>query len=146
MPNRRTHCFVGGAAGLAVGLMSDHRSLAESEQVARAIGALIGGVAGGAMPDILEPADNPNHRAFAHSVLVGGGLAALGIKLSGNLRGAARLENVPLVHGLPTNAAGCAMILHFLSGVILGMAVGYASHIVLDALTPKGVPLAVRGF
>ena len=76
--------------------------------------------AGGAaalLPDILEPADSPNHRKFFHS------LTAAGLV-------------VYAISGRHTN--GCSKpVLKILT--ILGM--GYLSHLALDSTTPRAIDL-----
>lgn len=72
-----------------------------------------------ALPDLLEPAYHPNHRAFFHSVCCGSALAygAFGKhseRWCNNDRHAARLG-----------------------------ALAYLSHLLLDAGTPKSLPLLV---
>jgi len=69
-------------------------------------------------PDLLEPASDPNHRQFFHSVAMLAVLAVGGIKL---LSDPSLGEEEEL--GL------------------LAASVGYASHILMDGLSPKSVPL-----
>lgn len=84
------------------------------------LGGLIAAVGAGAvmasLPDLIEPADHPNHRAFFHSVVFNGVLAAY-------------LRNVWLGERAPEEK----ILL-----IILGLA--WLSHPCLDALTPKSVP------
>jgi len=78
--------------------------------------AAIGGACG-ALPDIIEPADNPNHRALFHSLACAGVLTygAFG-KHTANLRSEDR-------HTLRIAA------------------LSYLSHLLLDSETPKGLPI-----
>lgn len=78
----------------------------------------VGGAAIAALPDILEPATNPNHRALFHSLACGGAVAygAFGKhtnKLSPNSKHALHVA-----------------------------ALSYLSHLLLDSGTPKGLPIA----
>jgi membrane-bound metal-dependent hydrolase YbcI (DUF457 family) len=82
------------------------------------IAAAIGFV-GGLLPDLLEPASNPNHRKFAHSILVAIGLfVVIGLiwRSSESISDEQRL------------ALG-------------SMVVAYLSHLMMDSTTPKCIPL-----
>lgn len=76
--------------------------------------------AGGAaalLPDILEPADSPNHRKFFHSITAAGLVV---YAMSGR------------------HTEGCSKpVLKLLT--ILGM--GYLSHLALDCTTPRAIDL-----
>lgn len=76
-----------------------------------------GGAVIGALPDILEPATNPNHRDFFHSVVFGGAV----------LYGAFGKHSQKW-H--PNDRFAAASI-----------ALSYLSHLYLDSGTPKGLPL-----
>jgi len=70
------------------------------------------------VPDLLEPATNPNHRAFFHSWGFSGTLGYGAYKLSQN----------PHVHSF-----GKTLTLSFLAGFLI--------HIIEDSRTPNGVGL-----
>lgn len=76
------------------------------------------GAAAGLLPDILEPAYHPNHRAVFHSITTA---VTLGY-------GAARAWNSPQFSGSDR------------IGLLLGY-VGYLSHLLADSRTPKSIPL-----
>ena len=80
-------------------------------------GAGIGAVAG-VLPDIIEPATNPNHRKLFHSVLTGAAVTYGMYK--GNTS-----ENLNHEAKTTINIVGSA----------------YLSHLVLDSGTPKGLPI-----
>jgi len=99
------------------------------------------------MPDILEPAADPNHRKFAHSLVVGG---ALSVARFGEMQLSCRRRADAAHQRLLSHIPGCperdttlleVLIWRFLAGAAVGFAVGYASHLVLDATTTKGLPL-----
>jgi len=48
-------------------------------QIYEAIGALFGGYWGSRLPDVFEPANNPHHRALAHSLSAGTVISATAI-------------------------------------------------------------------
>lgn len=82
------------------------------------LGAL-GGLAGSALPDILEPAIHPNHRGMAHSAVVGSGISIKTIK------------------SLTTNSSQSQ---NTKAVILTALAVGYLSHLFLDGKTAKGLP------
>lgn len=99
------------------------------------------------MPDILEPATSPNHRKLAHSVATGG---ALGLAKIAELQAACRrraiTQNQLAARCAPrsterSNAEFTAFAWTFTAGLVVGFAAGYASHLTLDALTQRSLPL-----
>jgi len=146
MPRRRVHSGIGLVTGIGAGFLAtqgvdpDYRVL---EVAAAAIGGLLGGIA----PDVLEPAGHPNHRAFFHSVTSAGVLSvAAGEGWVALLRdqadecaarAAAALQGSDIRH---SEEFKCAMW-HCLAGVLIGFFAGYASHLILDAGTSKGLPV-----
>lgn len=78
------------------------------------------GLAAGVAPDMLEPATDPNHRAFGHSLTLGTGLARFGI-----------------VRCCRENA-DWEEFTKIVSAVAI---VSYAVHLIADSCTPKGLPL-----
>lgn len=79
--------------------------------------SLIGGCVA-LLPDILEPATNPNHRDFCHSGTVGVSSVILINRVKNN-------------SNLPTEQ----------KEFFISMISAYDSHLVLDSQTPKGLPL-----
>lgn len=75
------------------------------------------GGAAGLLPDILEPADTPNHRAFFHSLAAA---ALVAWAMSGK------------------HTKDCAP---GSKKLLLSMGFAYLSHLVLDAQTPKSIPI-----
>src|SRR3989344_7686238 len=114
MSNRTTHAFVGGLVGLGIYLYS--RKILDQEPNLKGllISSLLGAGAG-ILPDMLEPATNPMHREFFHSVVVGGGLAYI-VK---------NIINNPDIDNSTKE-------------VLITLCGGYGSHLFLDASTPAG--------
>jgi inner membrane protein len=81
------------------------------------------GLVAGTVPDALEPAIHPNHRALCHSMALGGGLAKFA-----------------LVNCCKENG-DWEEFLKILAAVAT---VCYVTHLVADACTPKGLPLLHR--
>ncbi|WP_194855558.1 metal-dependent hydrolase [Alloalcanivorax venustensis] len=75
----------------------------------------------GRLPDILEPANNPLHRRFFHSMAMGGFVAYGGYKA---------------YQWRPDSWPERAMRAALVAGSI-----AYISHLALDAFTPRSLPL-----
>ncbi len=81
---------------------------------------LVGGVFG-LLPDLIEPASHPNHRSLFHSVAALAGLMYVGSRvLSSSLDKKAK------------------------SGITVMLA-SYTTHLLLDLMTPKGLPVLANG-
>jgi len=130
MPNLKKHVAVAAGVGGGANLLWQLCKLFDSpnppkdfwETLCRidyfemAAFAAIGGACG-ALPDIIEPADNPNHRALFHSLACAGVLTYGAFsKHTANLRPEDR-------HTLRIAA------------------LSYLSHLLLDSETPKGLPI-----
>jgi membrane-bound metal-dependent hydrolase YbcI (DUF457 family) len=121
MPNRNTHLIIAGVAGATVNVLIQLDRMAMDRTREFHWGeflfcASIGAVAG-LLPDILDPATTPNHRAFFHSI------------------SAAALVAYTIT-GKHTKKWSATTLLFF---IILG--VGYLSHLGADACTPKSIRL-----
>jgi membrane-bound metal-dependent hydrolase YbcI (DUF457 family) len=148
MAGRRTHVVVGMTAGA---LTAAYSSQGRTSQLPETVGGLFGGALGGLAPDHLEPAISSWHRSICHSyALAAVGLARLPQQLSAwqeHSRNQADLHDE--LGMVCTDDASrlwhllCAFLWRLASGAVLGFAVGYASHLVLDCATPRGLPLVV---
>lgn len=76
------------------------------------------GAIGGIVPDLIEPATNPNHREFFHS----------GTMLGLIFLGENRLKQNEIINP-------------YLKKTISDFSLGYKLHLVADATTPKSLPL-----
>ena len=76
------------------------------------------------MPDIIEPAINPNHRSLFHSLLIGAIAIFAGKKI---------WDYVKTTGGNSKDAAMAMAAFAFIAG--------YGSHLGTDALTPKSLPV-----
>lgn len=120
MPDFKTHSKAGAIFGLgAYALVKLTRG--EDWTWEGAIGSALCGLFTASLPDILEPAHHPNHRAAAHSVaaLLGTSYAAYCVHKSDKIDGKAKL-------------------------MVSVATAGYLSHLMLDSQTPKGLPLFAR--
>ncbi|HLJ87775.1 MAG TPA: metal-dependent hydrolase [Candidatus Angelobacter sp.] len=163
MPNCKTHQWVGALAG---GLDACYQAQGKphSDAVLETIGGAIGGYVAGMLPDVLEPAVSPWHRDVGHSVTVGGGVLVLRATLAQwaqQCRDKAQNCSAILMIAVPgTNIFVPASVTPFnqlvsslaelfwklLAGFLNGLSAGYASHLLLDAMTPRGIPLLTTRF
>jgi membrane-bound metal-dependent hydrolase YbcI (DUF457 family) len=117
MASLKTHMLIGGAAGVAAYGVYCHYQKREFEIVDALCSAVIA-VLGGIAPDVMEPALDPNHRSVFHSIA--GGTA--------------------LVHGAQ-RAWKSARLPSEAKFIVALLAIGYVSHLLADAATPKSLPL-----
>jgi len=147
MPNRAVHVLTSGLVGGAYAF-KQAGSQAGPAAALETLGGLGGGYLGGRLPDLLDPPDCPNHRARAHSLLVGGVLIDL---CQGQLeawqrtcrdwaekltaRKAAAAPGSPEAFLLGVAEVACRLLAGFLAGLLAG----YLTHLGLDALTPASL-------
>lgn len=128
MPNFLKHAttgaLVGSLAGLTVGYFDKQKNTAYRKRRKTNAAELLGfiaegafvGTIGGILPDIIEPATNPRHRKFFHS-LTTGGTVCYGLHRIAKSR-------------LPKNT----------KRIFTTASLGYLSHLYLDSNTPIGLP------
>lgn len=155
MPDGKTHALVGAGSGA---VYSGYRAKDQDQDWwVEVIGGAIGGYVGGKLPDWIEPAVSPWHRSTAHSGAVGGGVLAIGNAIAAC--GAACRENAETCKSLRMQQQGdvfvfvpldplsnfFANLFEFLwrlaAGFVNGLAAGYVSHLTLDAMTARSIPL-----
>jgi len=133
MAKRSDHDVAGALAGGAAVVLSA-LAAGRTPSFAEVLGGTASGFLVSRVPDVVEPATHPGHRRLAHSAVA---LGAAGIA-------------VPRLHGAHISGATAAdreddpvrrFLGRFAAGAAMGSAGGYASHLVLDATTPKGIPL-----
>lgn len=117
MPNAKTHFLVGAGVGAIIYCLIKKAQNQPIELPGLLGMGLAGGVAG-LLPDIIEPATSPNHRRFAHSIIA---LVALGSSIS-KLNENQNFEATQ-------------------KELLLTLAFGYGSHLLLDAGTPASLPI-----
>jgi hypothetical protein len=134
----------GGGAALYRG-----RDLPGPDLLVEVLGGVIGGYAGGKAPDILEPAIHSWHRKFCHSwtagAVIGAGVATLDVWERHCRERAADYRRRRLAVGVdPLNALFlwiAEMFWALAAGFAAGFGAGYLSHLLLDAATPRSLPL-----
>ncbi len=146
MPDSDVHAIAGSAAGVAAmrgcsKVMNSDLSLFE---IAVTLGAA---VFGSRAPDLIEPSDGPDHRGFFHSYIGGSLMAAGAMKLVSDLR--KEIEEFETLflrfrengRMIPTEDLSLYRVLRWIVCLVVGFSYGYASHLVLDGMTPKSLPL-----
>ena len=117
MANRSEHAGLGALVGLGT-----YAFLKWAQKEPMTLGGAIAYTAGGAaiacVPDILEPALHPNHRALFHSFATAGGIVYVN---------KAVLESLNIS---PEAKLGCVVA-----------SAAYLSHLGVDATTPRGLPI-----
>lgn len=117
MANGTTHLALGAVTGLLISMLANKN---HETNCTPAVGVGIGAFFG-KLPDILEPALHPHHRQLCHSWLVAG---SIGYGL------------VKIYEWQPEDHYG-----HFLRSLALIAGGAYISHLLLDATTPRSLPL-----
>jgi LexA-binding, inner membrane-associated putative hydrolase len=171
MPGRETHAYVGIAAGIgnAAFQAKEQKPL---NLLLEAAGGALGGWCGGQLPDIFEPPTSSWHRSLAHSRTIGTVIVfargqliewqkfcrerAEYCRLQPEQNGTLVMVPDPLRPNLfvpaPVNPlaqlfwTAAEVLWRFAAGFANGLAAGYVSHLVLDAGTPRSIPLLVSGF
>ena len=148
MPSKQAHINCGSLVGFGA---AAYRAKDQDPIFAFAemLGGAVGGRLGGQFPDRIEPATSSYHRGPAHSYSTGAAMLSLGKSSvewceSGCRAGAERLRQQR--HESSDNWTGilnffCEFALHFVAGAVTGVVAGYVSHLMLDARTPRGLPL-----
>ncbi len=109
------------ASALALAAAGASTARNPQEQTPRAAIGFVGGWCCGTLPDLIEPATNPNHRQFFHSFAVA---FAIGYGLYKLYRWKPETEIGGFVKGIGLVAGG-----------------GYLVHLMLDATTPRSLPV-----
>jgi LexA-binding, inner membrane-associated putative hydrolase len=157
MPGRRTHIVVGTSVGTTVAAYCAREQLPGNRYLEIAGGAA-GAFFGSTFADYLEPATSSWHRSAAHSFAAGAAVLSFGAKLSLACREKAEqcraIPMQPLLYPLGVVYVAAPvhpirgllnvfaeLVWRFFAGLVTGFASSYASHLVLDAATPRSIPL-----
>lgn len=162
--NHQAHRNIGigtSLLGAGVTIAVRRQRLAEANQpgtwlellsaLSRAFGAALGGAFGAALPDLIEPAVSPNHRKGFHSALVAlpaatsssaATYAAIGL-LEPQLDSARAQIDAKCARGDFMGAlidTVKLLLVEAMLGAAPALPVGYTTHLLADATTPKGLP------
>jgi hypothetical protein len=153
MPNRDVHRPVGAISG--TGFAYYHaRNFPVEHALAEAMGGAAGGWLGAALPDWIDPATSPNHRHVGHgwANVVGAVWFSADAILDLQQRLRNRADTIHTERYYLTNdfqrllSMIAEFLLRFLAGLLNGITTGYISHLLLDALTARGIPTFARGY
>jgi inner membrane protein len=122
MANMKEHAWIGAGAGVLT-YITMCRYYERPLDLGEMLGCALMSTAAAMVPDILEPALNPHHRNFAHSVVTGSALARFATDRC-------RVDNRDWEE--------------FQKILWASATAGYLSHLVADACTPRGLPLLCR--
>jgi membrane-bound metal-dependent hydrolase YbcI (DUF457 family) len=134
MPSGKAHVIAGTVCG-AVGSVAIQGWVHKNKELdlSQMLISTGTGAALSRLPDILEPATDPNHRAFFHSFAFGGLLGFGGVKAWNKIkakraeRQALRIEEISLEE--------------LLLGLVIIAIAAFLLHLLMDAFTKKGLPL-----
>lgn len=145
MPNRVVHELAGVLAG-AGGAWLSSKGARNADPFLEIVGGAIAGYAGGVVPDVIDPPDSPNHRGIAH------GLAAAALVASVPWNECAQdwrdeaarhraLAADPMLAKERTWHELAAIFCGLLAGAHIGLPCAYGSHLALDGVTPRSLPV-----
>lgn len=121
MSNAAAH-RLGAAVALAAAVA--HEDTKNGVTSNRPIAAACVGFTCGTLPEVIEPAIHPNHRQFFHGLAFAGAVGYASYKL---YKWEPETNNEKLMRFLLLTVAGA-----------------YLTHLVMDAFSPKGLPLVGR--
>jgi membrane-bound metal-dependent hydrolase YbcI (DUF457 family) len=168
MADRRTHIVGGVATGVGYSAFQA-KEQSTPNLVTEMVGGAAGGYVGALLPDFLEPALSSWHRSAAHSCTAGAAIVYSKDVLAGfekfcreqadlcalqhktlQMRPDPWQPNVfvpaPADPFMLLSLKIAEVCWRFLAGFANGLAAGYISHLALDAVTPRSIPLLTRGF
>ena len=139
MADAKTHALIAGVAGVGAYAIYCRRNAQEVKFLDAMISGLIA-VIGGLAPDLIEPANNPNHRSLFHSLAAGAALIhGTNQVISSDVRDW-NTAGAALIHGT-NQVQSDDRVSETAKLMMVLLVVGYVSHIFADALTPKGLPV-----
>lgn len=153
MSNRETHRVAAIIAGMVVGA-HNARGLPPDRAWLVFISNILGASLGGPLPDIGDPPTSPNHRHIAHGAVNATVAGYFCLKSLGEWQRSlhARADELkwsrqflPDVESRSSSALA-ELLLRVIAHGLPGFLAGYASHLALDATTPRGLPLVTRDF
>ena len=133
MPNGNVHNTAGAILGpIAYIFIKDKPTTNEDYDIGELLLSTCISTCTARIPDILEPAINPNHRDFFHSIVFGGLLGYAGYKIWEDLQERRRKRKLLNIDKMELIEIGEIFFLILIGSVLL--------HLILDAFTPKGLP------
>jgi hypothetical protein len=155
MANSKVHRQVGKVSGVVAAVARARNGDSALDVLTFGLGGYIGGALGARLPDIIEPAVHSQLRHVAHSLATATAIAASAIESIERVESYAQMR-AQAAADAPCAAGRYRVAEHRQSPqgtpreasarVVAGLGAGYLSHLALDAGTPRGIPLLMRGF
>jgi len=163
MPDGTTHRLIGTGGGAIFAAYKAKDQTVEN-WIAEIAGGAMGGYVGGILPDILEPAVSSWHRGIAHSCAAGATVVTGANQVLSKWEAACRakaenckaIQLITVANGVfvPAPAdpirqlvSGLAELFwRLMAGFLNGLVAGYLSHVALDGVTPRSIPLLTNGW
>ena len=148
MPRRNAHLVIAACCGAGAAYLIA-KEAGSSDAFPEILGGALGAMATAMLPDALDPATSPSHRAGGHSLAVAG-LVSMAVppcrRFADDCRGSAetsrRLAAQPGIQpGDRANHQINELTSRFVAGFAVGLPVGILSHLGADALTPRSLPI-----
>lgn len=149
MAGRREHDVAGTVVGFVSALLAAPKGASAPELAMELLGGALGGRFGSHIPDVLEPAIHSHHRDVCHSLTFAATALMTGAKLASDAQARLRMKADELRarreecdEGFERFVLGLSEIVcRVAAGFVGALVPGYVSHLVLDAGTPRGIPL-----
>ena len=148
MPRRNAHLAIAACCG-AVAAYLVAKEAGSSDPFPEIVGGALGALATAMVPDAIDPATSPSHRASGHSVAIAG-LVSMTVPPCRRFAAECR-ESAETFRGLasgpgiqPADRANhqfSELASRFAAGFAVGLPVGVLSHLGADAFTPSGLTL-----
>jgi hypothetical protein len=154
MANSKVHRQVGKVGGVVAAVARAHNGDSALDVLTPGPRGYAGRI-GAWLPDIIEPAVHLHHRHVAYSVATATAISASAIESIEWVENYARMRAQAAAErcaqqGCHRVAEARQPLEEFLwklsHGFVAGVGAGYLSHLTLDAETPRGIPLLMRGF
>ena len=148
MPRRNSHLVIAACCGAGTAYLLA-KEAGSSDPFPEVLGGAMGAMATAMLPDVLDPATSPSHRASGHSLAVAGLISmavppcrsfAVECRASAEtLRGLAAQPDIQPDQRADHQLSELAS--RFAAGFAVGLPVGILSHLGADGFTPSGLPL-----
>jgi membrane-bound metal-dependent hydrolase YbcI (DUF457 family) len=134
MPNGIIHKTTGAILGpITYKLIHNNLPLTEEIELLELLFSFSIGISSAKLPDMIEPAINPNHRSFFHSTTFAGISTIVGIHAWKDLKEKINTKEIKSINGFGQHEFIDIGLIIICASVLL--------HLTLDAFTPKGLPI-----
>lgn len=146
MPRRNAHLVIAACCGAGAAYLIA-KEAGSSDAFPEILGGAMGAMATAMLPDALDPATSPLHRASGHGLAVVG-LVSMAVSPCRRFAAECR-ESAETFRGLAAgsgiqpgehaNLQFSELASRFAAGFAVGLPVGFLSHLGADAFTPSGL-------